>query len=134
MGISIKQRIKDLICNFIYYKVIPRLSKKSVPYSLNCLDEGVMCFELGDVQAGIFSKRSFKYLNEQKFLAACNTVKNGLPSSAKKVFRENLRLRYFTACKFANIANIREGDFVSIGVSYGVMGPISFLNRQAYRF
>ncbi len=80
-----KQRIKDHICNLIYYKVIPWLSKKSVPYSLNCLGEGVQCFELGDVQAGVYSKHSAEYLNEQKFLDACNTVKNGLPSSAKKV-------------------------------------------------
>ena len=115
-----KQRIKDHICNLIYYKVIPMLSKKKVPYSLNCLDESVMCFELGDVQAGVFSKCSSEYLNEQKFLDVCNTVKNGLPSSAGKAFREDLRLRYYTSCKFAKIASSLEGCFVSIGVSFGV--------------
>jgi len=123
MGISIKQRIKDLICNFIYYKVIPRLSKKKIPYSLNCLHSlggGIDCFELEDVQAGIFSKHSAEYLNEQRFLDACNTVKNKLPPSAKKAFREDLRLRYYTSCKFAKIASSLEGCFVSIGVSFGV--------------
>ena len=117
---SIKQRIKDLICNLIYYKVIPGLSKREVPYSLNCLDESIVCFELRDVQAGVFSKYSTEYLNEQKFLDACITVKNGLPPSAKKVFREDMRLRYYTSCKFAKIASSLEGCFVSIGVSFGV--------------
>ncbi len=72
---SIKQKVKDLICSLVYYKIVPVLSKKQVPYSLNCLDEGATCFELKDVQAGIFSKHSAEYLNEQRFLDACNTVK-----------------------------------------------------------
>jgi hypothetical protein len=120
MGISIKQKTKDLICDLIYYRVVPMLSKKKVPYSLNCFDKSITCFELRDVQAGVFSKHSTEYLNEQKFLDACNTVKMGLPPSAKKAFREDLRLRYYTACKFAKIASPLEGAFVSVGVSFGV--------------
>ena len=120
MEISVKQRIKDLVCSLVYHKVIPGLSKKSVPYSLNCLGEGVQCFELEDVQAGVYSKHSMEFLREQKFLEACETVINGLPPGAKKVFREDLRLRFYTSCKFAKIASSLEGCFVSIGVSFGV--------------
>jgi len=118
---SMKQKIKDPICHLIYDKVVPFLTKKRVPYSLNCLGESVDCFEIKNVQAGVQIKHSTEFLFEQKFLDACKVVKNGLPPSAKETFREDMRLRYYTACKFAGLAGIQEGDFVTIGVSFGVM-------------
>lgn len=134
MVILIKQKIKNLICRLIYGKVVPFLSKKRVPYSLNCLGESVDCFELKNVQAGVYLKHSTEFLFEQKFLDACNVVKNGLPVSAKKTFREDLRLRYYTACKVANIASTREGDFVTIGVSFGVMPRLILEYTQSNKF
>ena len=121
MKMSIKQKIKDLMCDLIYRKAVPMLSKKKVPYSLNCLDKGVVCFELGDIQAGVYSKHSVEYLNEQWFVECCNTVISGLPEvSRDKIFRKDLRQRYYTACKFAKVASSLEGSFVSVGVSFGV--------------
>jgi hypothetical protein len=126
MSVGIKHKIKEFIIQSLLRLIAGKLLKKEYPTAI-VLDEGnyeVYGVGEGGIQSGVITENCLQDLYEGKFDQAFKKATDGLGKSFQNkdvsFICEQSRYNNYITCKMAGIAGRLDGDFVSIGVSWGV--------------